>query len=101
LSEVAAHDFPPVVALSGIHVDEMDSDSSLAVVADDGAHLQFAAGLAFVNSKVNFDFGAHGVSFSVKMLTPMGLKSARKPGLSSPARPNRTRQSAARLGLLL
>jgi RNA polymerase sigma-70 factor, ECF subfamily len=34
------------------------------------------------------------------MLTPVGLMSARKPGASSPADPNRTRQPAARRGVL-
>ncbi|HUC54295.1 MAG TPA: hypothetical protein VMR90_09630, partial [Candidatus Cybelea sp.] len=38
---------------------------------------------------------------SLKMLTPIGLMSARKPGTSRSGGPNKTRQSAARRALLL
>lgn len=56
LLEFAAHDFPPVIALRGIHVGEMDTNSAVAAVPYDCVHLQLSAEFAFFDSKMNFDF---------------------------------------------
>jgi len=54
--KLAAHDFPPMIALRGVHVHEVDADSSLPAMADDRAHLKSSPDLRFLNSKMNFDF---------------------------------------------
>jgi hypothetical protein len=99
--EFATHNLPPVVALRGVHVEELHADLSSAAMADHGAHSEFSGGLIVRHSEMNLHSVPGKHCFSVKILTPIGLMSAKKPGESSPGGPNSTRQSAARRGMLL
>jgi hypothetical protein len=59
--EIAAHDLPPVVALLGLHVDELNAYLPFSTMADHRAHLQLSGGTVVMNTEMNFDFCAYGV----------------------------------------
>jgi hypothetical protein len=59
--EIAAHYFPPMVALRGLYVHKLNAQPPFAAMADDGAHLQLPGGMIAVNAEMNFNFRSRGV----------------------------------------
>ena len=50
-----------MIALRGLHIREMDANSSIAAMPHDCVHPQLSVEFAFLDSKMNFDFCSDGI----------------------------------------
>lgn len=92
-----AHDLPPVVALRGLDIHELDAYPPFATMVGDGTHLQLSGWMIVANAEMDFNLRSHRVLYFVQdAYAYVGLMSARNPAASLPEGPNKTRQSAAR-----